>query len=423
MATKEKPVFGHTTLIREPRAKKYPRVGVIIHTGPQPELFNNEEVRLPAFGQTELGEDPMSYSAAIEYWKKEYEISVFETGMDKEIALIMYTNFHHGVATDDADPFVKGLKKKIEEGLVLTERETLYKNPEYFRQRLLSPKLRAEELYKFGLLALRMDRVFPDKRDAFDSVGFSLLEAAANASPGNPKFKLALKLEYERKMDERRIRNQKAERMEPNPKNVEAFNVHNSPQIFEPGTPRYYLKQIKFWEDLIDSIASRVDLNYDLFKEEYAKMVRIGTINRDFGNYKGNKIMFRPQDFEESLRNEDPNAFIMGLTGLYGIRKDLIRKKVVEPTALKLLAKSAELPPPPKYRRKWPQPWQVFVSFVIVQELYRLLGLSKKVSKPEAKIRQFNDMIFRVLGSEPEALRNMRPLNVEKPEGDDKIPF
>lgn len=419
----EKPVFGHPILIREPRAKKHPRVGVLIHTGPEPQLFNNEKARLPSFGQTELGKKPMSYSAAIDYWKKEYEIAVLESGMDKEIALTMYTNFHHGVATDDADPFVTGLKKKIEEGLVLTERETLFKNPEYFRQRLLSPKLRAEELYKFGLLALRMDRVLPEKRDEFDAVGFSLLEAAANASPRNPKFKLALKLEYERKMEERRIRNQKAETAEPNPKNVEAFNAFNAPQIFEVGTPGYYLKQIKRWEDLIDLIANRVELNYELFNAEYAKMVRDGTINRDIRNYNGNKIMFRPQDFEESLRNEDPNAFIMGLTGLYGIRKNLIRRKVVEPTALKLLAKSAELPPPPKYHHKWPQPWQVFVPYVIVQELYRLLGLTKKVSKPEAKRRQFNDMMFRVLGSEHEELKNIKPLNSGKSTVDDEIPF
>lgn len=429
-----KPEFGQV-LIRSPRPRRHAKVGVPIYTGEYPRLFEEPKPMVPNFGDHKLGERSLSYSAGIDKWKGRFRDSLRVVGVDQETGTYIYNQFHFR-SVEIADSEIKKFKNKVQAGFPLFGNERFYSDPFFFRNRLVSNNLRADDLYEIALIALRIDRVYPEKRNEFLSVGISLLEAAENASPNNPKFKLALWREYERLMDERRIRNQKAEGG--NDLNVDAFNVYNARQIFEYGTPQYYREEIKKWQDFLDSLADRRKIDYSLFRKEHEVWVRHATINRDMRNYDGNKVMFRLIDFKEAYRNEDPDAFIMGLTGLYGIRKTNKRKKDIEPFAFKLLTKGAELPPPPRFTRKWPRPWPVFVAYVMVKEYYRLLGLTKVVSKPEAKRREFQDNFLRVNeqryaenyrkihGKDPEPVRNTQPISlnyVKTDPEDDEIPF
>lgn len=430
--TKEKPIFGQV-LIRAPLPKRRPRVGVPIHTGEDPMLFTEPTPVVPDFGDYKTGENPLSYSAGIDKWKEKFRDNLKAARVDQETGTFIYNQFHY-TSVAIADQEIKNLKTKINENIPLAGNERFYENPLYFRDRLLSKNLRADDLYEIGLTCLRMDKIYPEKREEFISVGISLLEAAENASPNNPKFKVALWREYERLMYERRIRREKEEAKEKPKINTEAFSMHNAREVFEYGTPNYYRTEIKKWQDFLDSMIDRSKINTSLFRSEYEKFIRIGKITRDIRNYEGNKIMYKPIDFEEAYRNEDPDSFFMGLAGLYAIRKDYIREKRVEPTAFKLLAKAAELPPPRRIY-KAPEPWPVFVVYVMVKEYYRLLGLTKTVSKPEAKRREFQDNYLRVMekkyienykrthGEEPPPVTKDFSLNYEEPKEDDEIPF
>lgn len=421
----EKPVFGQV-LIREPKTKRPPRVGIIINTGAMPQLFDNSEQSTPSLGERiELGKEPLAYSSAIEHWKKKYREAVAETRMDPEIAMVTYQSFFLLEASGVVNPIIKNLKGKIEKGEELTMEEPFYLHPDFFRKKLLSPNLRADDLLHYGLIALKMDNIIsdPDLTQAFNMVGFDLLEAAEMASPRNPKYKLALWREYERKMEERRNKRQKAkESEEKDPSNIKAFHYFNAPEVFV-SKRQYYLNQIEVLKDLQRKVANVRDIRWQAFRVEHAKYIEIAKKIRDTRNYNGNKIQYRPVDFDEMIRNQDSNAFMLGLNGLYGVRKN--HKNIIEPKALKLLEIGMQLPPPPVYlNHKWPEPWQAFVLDVMIHELYRLLGI-KVTGKRVAKVIEVTDNIIRQRGGIPKELtdiqdvyRNSRPIDKE-----DDLPF
>lgn len=401
----EKPVFGKV-LIQVPRAKRHARVGVAQETLAFPKPFDPAEQSLqPKFGQNELGNEPLSYSAAIEHWKKRYREAVLDTGMDPEIALIMYQTFLYGEIGEDINPYIRGLKSRIEKQEELDEREeAFYIYPDFFRKKLLSPKLRAEGLLRYGLLALRMDRIFPDREAEFNSVGFDLLEAAETASPRNPKYKLALWREYERKMEERRIRDKKGKETI-KPAEYQILNRYNSPQVYESFTINDYRTQIRIWGNLLDQFAERGKLNWPLFRAEYTRLVEVAKKIRDIRNYEGNKIKYRPIDYDEMIKNKAPEAILKGLAALYTAPRG--KEKACEPKGIRLLAIAATLPPPDTIYKP-PQPWRAFVISVIIWELYRLLGTIPTVGKRVAKIIEFQDSMLHQEGEIPKELREFK---------------
>lgn len=419
--SKERKIHGYQRTLRleTPKKQRTGRPGRIIHGGPYTLPHNPDALHLiPLFSDVDLGSNPMSPSAASDFWKKDFEEATKAEG--KEAAWLNYSGTYFDQA-DEATRTVKEMKTKIEAGEPIEGDEKFYTDPEFFRQKLLSDELTSEDLYKLFLIATRMDIISPEKREQFDSAGFSLGEKADRSSRGYPRYKLANWKEHERKMEERRIRNEKeaAEQEEKDP-NVRTFHRYNAPEVYEPFTAHYYLSQIKRWEDLIDSMVNRSEISWPLFRTQYLKFVGIAGKLRDTRNYEGNKIKYRPIDYDEMIKNKDPEAILKGLAALYTARKG--EERACEPKGLKLLEIAAQLPSP-EIIYKPPQPWNVFVPYVLVSELYRLLGETKTVSKPQAKRRRFNDIMFRVLGSEPEVLRNIKPLNYEKSRGDDEIPF
>lgn len=422
MSPTERKIHGYqrTSRLEVPKRQRTGRPGRVIHGGAYPLPHDpNITQAMPLFGDSDLGSDSMSHSAAIEYWKKDFEEATKLQG--KEASWLNYSGIYF-TQTEEAARTVKEMKAKIEAGEPLEGEEKFYTDPEFFRQKLLYKDLTSAELYEYFLIALRMDRIRPERRAEFDTVGFSLGEEADRRSRGYPLYKLANWKEHERKMEEARLRNKKEESdLEKKDPNVRTFHRYNAPEVYEAFTAPYYTEQIRRWQELMHKAAIGHEIDWLLFKREYERFVKFAAKLRSHRGYDRNQQMFHPEEYDEALRKNDPEAFFKGLAGLYAVRKG--QEKIVEPKAIELLARSADLPPPPKYTHRWPQPWKVFVLYVGTQELYRLLGTIDTVGKRVAKHHKFNDMLLHQRGGVPEHLKGTKELNYEKPDKDEELPF
>jgi len=411
----EKKPSAYQRTLRLPNTPRAPRVGILIDTSPFPSPYPTEP-QIALFGQAELGRRPIPYTTATKYWKEAYESSL-SAGLTKEEAWAMYSGTHFG-QTDRIDADIRRMKNGE-----FQDQEEFYQDPHFFRQKLLSGDLRAGESLSYGLVALRMGRLFPEKREEFDALGFSLLEDAERKSPRFPIFKLALWKEYQRKAEERPKKKRKEKKERIKIKKHTLINNMRIPGFGNEFSTAYYVEKINHWSNVLDEVAKGRQIDYQEFRDRHKSYVTAAKKEMDnrVGPDKKRK-RYSPIFFEEYLTSEELdafNAYYWGLVALCTPGAKESEKKQCEELGFKLLEKSHDLSVIEK-KSAGKEP-SAFLPWAIKEEYLAKMTRSGIQSKRQVRSREISSMLIRSKG-EPEEMRVRRSLNETPSQDLDEIP-
>lgn len=396
------------------------RVG--IQTDTSPSLEDKETPQLPLFNQKDLGRpERMSHAKGVKYWKRAYEAAFSAKKLDSEAAWNIYSTLHFG-AVDE----IKNILKRIRTGEVRGE-EQYYNDPEFFRRKLLLKDLRPEKAYFYGLVALRVDEENPKKRQEFDDLGFSHLEKAEEMDPRNPKIKLALWKEHDRKAEERpklkRKEKKEAKKIENYRLTPTLINRLNNPALGREFTTLHYIEKVDHWTNILEEVSKGRQIDYQKFRRKHAIYVKVA--KKEMDDRRGpdkRRKRYTPQFFEDLLNYKDLdafNAYYWGLVALYTPTKIEKDKKKCELLGFLLLEVAHDLSViERKIDGKNPT---AFYPWAIKEEYLVKMAQPGIQSKRQVRSRELSNMITRARGGEPEHVRDRkRPEAIDL---DEALPF
>lgn len=339
----------------------------------------------------------------LEEWRKLYKKIYKIRGFSEEDALSRYQGAHGSLAfeiqNENQEADLNFLGEKLS-GLRLDDRT-----------------ISAFQLYRLGVVCLRRPK--PGSEEIMEAWGRALIQAAFKRYQ-DPQYargaidELVLKA---RQRGEKRKRERKQQyRGKIKGAGPQIFQRFNAPEVFGMHTSEDYQKQLKYWQDQLAQMTKDTQIDWQMFRKEYKRLVGTARKIRDTRVYDKTGF-YKRIDYEEMLRNKDPEAIIKGLAALYATREE----KECEIPGFNLLIEGAFKLPPPRTIYRPPQPWQAFVVFVIKEELIRKLG--EVTSKLRARKADFVDTFIRTSGGgEPEQVTNRKPTHASINRAE-KIPF
>lgn len=285
--------------------------------------------------------------------------------------------------------------------------------------KLEDPTTSSFQLYRLAVICFRKPK--PGSEKIMELWGRGLFQAAFKRYQ-YPQFARGAIDEMELKANDKKRARKRERRLtyqgKTKDKKLQLFHRFNNPEVFRAYTPEHYRKELEVWEGKLSDLTNGQNIDWQLFKQEYNRLVEVAKKIRDIRNYEGNKIKYRPIDYYEMLKNHDPEAIIKGLAALYTARAG--EERDCEVPGFKLLTEVAFESPPPTIVYKPPQPWKAWVAYVIKEELVKKLG--EVTTKPSARRTDLGYKIINARGGVPSELTNVRVNNV-KPTTVEKLPF
>lgn len=383
------------------------KIGIQI---PADTFLTEEEVNTqPHLHQKEIGRyEQTPHTVGAKCWKKEYEKVYKARGLDQDAAWLIYAEIHSGMVDS-----INNMFKRIKAGEVRGEEQN-YNDPGFFKRKLFSQNLRADDIYRYGLIALRMKTKDPKMAREFESYGFALLEKAEEMDPRDPKKKLALWKEHERKAEERpklkRKEKKEAEKIENYRLTPTLINRLNNPALGREFTTLYYIEKVDHWTNILEDISKARQIDYKEFRRKHAMYVE--GARKEMDDRRGpdkKRQRYKPQFFEDWLNYEDLdafNAYYWGLVALYTPTKIEKYKKRCELLGFLLLETAHDLSViERKIDGKNPT---AFYPWAIKEEYLLKMAQPGIQSKRQVKSRELSKMITRTRGGEPEQVRNRR---------------
>lgn len=391
---KEAPSLNLFRFKEEPRPAK---VGLLIPTDP---FLAEEAVKIELqFNREGIGKyEQTPHTVGAKYWKSEYEKSYKIKGYTQESAWAFYAGAHFSLV--DA---INAEFKRHPTGEFMEHEEIVA----MVKNKLFSKTIRADSIYEYGLISLRINVSDERKAQELEALGFALLEKAEEMDPRDPKKKLALWKEHERIAEKRRKLKAKGVKEAESVKEKNRLDPRliyrlKNPELGKEFTTSYYINKTGHWADVLEKVPEGRKIDYLRFRLEHTRIV--AAAKKEMDNRRGpdkRRTRFTPSFFIDMFaykKLDAFNAYYWGLVALYTPTRSKLVRSQLELLGFALLEKSHEFSVQErKTEGKNPSayyPWAI-------NEEYLLRMVKPGVqSKRKVRARDFADMYGRELAKE-----------------------